>query len=200
MHFVRLCGLWIVFVAVAMTPACAGALTGKPVTVAHAVTDCGIHSTSYDPSSCCNVTRDTYNTIICGRSKSASEAYCENAMDFSATHPQGAYVAGSRTRYRIRISEQDMSGCFPAGLRELSVSQEISPGTDKPFAINSHVVSVTTDYARTLTTTISAPYDCGVDQAGAEIRVFAQLTWLGRKGWKAKPDSVLLHSKPKPVC
>jgi hypothetical protein len=72
------------------------------------------------------------------------------------------------------------------------VVQELSPGAGKPFVINSHVVSVTTDYARTLTTTVSASYSCDTDAA--------RLTWLGRTGWKAKPDSVLLYSKPAHIC
>jgi hypothetical protein len=144
--------------------------------------------------------QDTYNTVICGRSEWADEVYCERAMNFSATHPRGAYLSGSRVRYRIRVSEQDISGCFPAGLRKLSVSQELSPGAGKPFVINSHVVSVTTDYARTLAATVSAPYNCSTDLAGAELRVLARLTWLGRKGWNAKPDSVLLYSKPVRIC
>jgi hypothetical protein len=165
-----------------------------------AAVNCNIHSTQYDPSSCCNIARGTYNTIICGRSESASEAYCERAMNFSATHPSGAYLAGSRARYRIRASEQDISGCFPAGLRRLSVSQELSPGTEKPFLSNSHVISTTTDYAHNLVTTVSAPYNCGVDTTGASVRVLLRLTWIGRPGWKAKPDSVALNSKPQPIC
>jgi hypothetical protein len=128
----------------------------------------------------CNITSPNYNTVACGPHGPVAK-HCLQAAMYPA---DGVSVQYSDKIARVSMKSQDMHGCNPAGIRELSVSEKLRKGPSGTFKKNGNTFNVKTDYSKAVNVALKAPYSCAVDGAGSAVEIQVRNSWQASGNYK----------------
>jgi hypothetical protein len=92
-----------------------------------------------------------------------------------------------------------MDGCWPAGIRQISISQQRRVGPTGSFLDVGSANTVRTDKKYKVSFVLSEPYSCTSLAAGSAVRAIERITWLPKRGWGIRKNYVF-YSQVEKIC
>lgn len=155
-------------------------------------------------SDSCDVRDPNANTLVCYQSKEGVVSDCLIATHQTPSKYRAGYEGSSREQFAVSFRLPNIKGCAPAGVRKVTVVQELRKGSSDTYEKNSNTYTKKTNKPFVVSTRLKAPYNCGdPGMAGSRVRTVTTLTWVPRKGWPVRKGAKLARTitgNPRTIC
>lgn len=137
------------------------------------------------------------NTILC---LGDAAAQCDRISSSTTFDIKANYIKGSRSKYQVKGTSEDMGACAPVGAKELTIWQEKRMPGETEFTRSSSVMKLMTGKkASKFKKTVKAPYTC--DSGPIEIRAAVGTRFIAKKGTGIKSSKrYVRYEQTKTLC